>query len=477
MVWLASASQIEWRACVSPSDTGERCCTGVIATAAFLPWRIMKADMILIRETTQGSAKEPYVTTVAVYGSEIRLGCDCPGWTIYKNRTRDCKHTKALVAKYHLLIVNRGDYQFVTNLDTRGKPIVGTAGAGIGAGGAPAPTKPVRKPAPAKVPHGITILAPAKPVAPPKAARVEYGIKLIEVEDEPALDPYVEPMLADKMPGLPDYKQPTVLKALAKYDAATWACEEKFDGERRTLARLPGGELKMWARPQRDSDTAATQTVPAHIAKVFDALPESATFTIDGEEYIPGGYSSDVANLANEDRKVLVIFDITRVLGQDTTHETWNDRRELLEELFSREAFADPNCPVKLATLFDAPFNKAAQQVWDRKGEGLILKRRAARYQPGRRSQDFLKVKGLETALMTVTGFKKGKLGPYATVCLRNPLDGSETTCKTLDNKALAAFAKDPESFIGRKLYIEYQFRTPGGGYRGPVIWDRWENE
>jgi hypothetical protein len=83
-------------------------------------------------------------------------------------------------------------------------------------------------------------------------------------------------------------------------------------------------------------------------------------------------------------------------------------------------------------------------------------------------------VKALDTAVMTVTGFEKGENGPHSTVTLVGT-DG-ETTVKTLNADALRKFAANPKSFIGRKLRIEFQERTPDGGYRHPR-WDRWENE
>jgi ATP-dependent DNA ligase len=154
-----------------------------------------------------------------------------------------------------------------------------------------------------------------------------------------------------------------------------------------------------------------------------------------------------------------------------TVRESYDARRTYLVEIFKT---LDDLTFVKLAESF-TPSVKAVEAIWKRGGEGAILKRRLAYYQPGARSRDFIKVKAVATVPMTVLGYEKGKQGPYSTVRVQDA-DGIETTVKTLDMDALNAFEADPESFIGRTLRIEYQERTPDGLYRHPR-WDRWENE
>jgi bifunctional non-homologous end joining protein LigD len=129
------------------------------------------------------------------------------------------------------------------------------------------------------------------------------------------------------------------------------------------------------------------------------------------------------------------------------------------------------------------------KSLWDLGAEGVILKRRAARYLPGKRSPDFVKVKKEQSALMTVVGFEKSRgekidRGPFATVVLEDAR-GNRTSVKTVDDDQLEAFSHEwadhlltckpgGHPAIGRKLWIEYQDWTPKGGYRHPR-WDRWE--
>jgi hypothetical protein len=164
---------------------------------------------------------------------------------------------------------------------------------------------------------------------------------------------YIEPMLAEKMPGLTDHKIPTVLKALTNYDPNVWACEEKYDGERVTLARSRA------ACSRRGVATAARTTTRLCSVRFRStsptcstALPDDLTFTIDGEEYVPGGYSSDAARLENANKLVLTCIrhHAAARAGHDAASRGTN-RRELLEELFSRSAF-NKQTAVKLCAVY-----------------------------------------------------------------------------------------------------------------------------
>lgn len=446
-------------------------------------------NQVYVRELTQGSAAKPYETVVADIDGLIRLSCNCMGWAIWKdhNDARWCKHTKKLIAKYGLTVKQGGgkddkEFQIVTGAlnHTHLAQLLGTGVTGVVTPKTPAPkTSPKTPKTPAPTPKTSPKTSPKQPAksAPAPVAPIQSydGFNIIYVPETPAIDPYVAPMLAEKMPNLLDEKVETVLAEIAKrYSDGTWAMEEKYDGERVTLARM-NGALTMWSRPQRDKD-ALKRPVPAHIAQVFAALPEAVSFTLDGEIYIPGGISTDVKALDNAGKHVLVVFDIVRLLGEDTTGNTYDERRAYLEELFSRDQF-EGQTAVVLAASF-APSVEFVREVWARGGEGAILKRRAAKYQPGVRSRDIIKVKGLEHHIMELVGFKAGKLGPYSVWQFRNPKDNSTADVKWKSLKTLDAVEKNGAEWLkgNRRAVIECQLRTRDGNYRHPRF-DRWENE
>jgi ATP-dependent DNA ligase len=142
------------------------------------------------------------------------------------------------------------------------------------------------------------------------------------------------------------------------------------------------------------------------------------------------------------------------------------------------------------------------REVWERGGEGLILKDKRARYEAGKRRASFVKLKKLFTAVCKITGFEASRgtvlnRGPFATVNLEvvtpapeHPQTlGHATSVKTLDDDELEAFNKAAANIegtldhvlrthpaLGRLLRIEYQDIAADGGLRHPR-WDRWEEE
>jgi bifunctional non-homologous end joining protein LigD len=273
----------------------------------------------------------------------------------------------------------------------------------------------------------------------------------------------MQPMLASPMPKNFSIKP------------GEWVAEEKYDGHR-ILLYVPPASLgsRLIEATSRDGNR---RELPGHILREINSwVPEGL---YDCELIVPGKRSYGVTVVADAPKLVLVFFDCLEVRSTVAIQFTYSDRRELLETMFAFYAhnWTGPGeKPLRLAaahvlgSLEEA--REHAEAVWRVGGEGLILKRRSARYQPGKRSKDWIKIKDLRSAVLTVIGFQVGLLGPRAVVRLRDE-EGNETTVKAKND---AERGKLSAADVGRKLRIEFQERTPGGGYRHPR-WDRWENE
>lgn len=285
---------------------------------------------------------------------------------------------------------------------------------------------------------------------------------------------FISPMLAASMPKTPLDIRPGL-----------YVAETKFDGHRLVV------EVS-----QLDKDTPIVQAwsrhglprlLPAHIVKALTVFPVGI---YDGELNVPGKRSYGVTELVNGPNLVYTVFDVLELFGVSTMAETQDRRRAYLEEIFSRDHISPYSAAVDLAKQYEiasrGDVDTLLRAIWDEDGEGLILKRRLARYVPGKRPKDaWIKMKDLKSAVLTVIGFQpsKGEIqnrGPYATVVLQDDA-GFTTTVKTLNDKELdrfnaAAGTAIVHPAIGRKLRIEYQEKTPDGSYRHPR-WDRWETE
>jgi len=182
-------------------------------------------------------------------------------------------------------------------------------------------------------------------------------------------------------------------------------------------------------------------------------------------------HSSDVVAGMNSGQEVLVLFDMLEVNESPIMDFTFQSRRTFLETAF--EAIG-PSDIVKLAYQ-TIPSVQTVKEIWNRGGEGAILKRLGAKYSPGWRSADWIKVKSVLAATLTVTRFVAGKNGPYSVIELMDDA-GIITTVKTLDNETMRQIATNPQSFLGRRLVISYQEKTSGGRWRHPMF-DHWAGE
>lgn len=262
-------------------------------------------------------------------------------------------------------------------------------------------------------------------------------------------------------------------------DYADWAVEEKFDGHR-LIVSVTSGKVTAWTRPRKhagsEGKTMAERALPPHLVEQLSSLSAGV---YDGE-LMAGNTSTDVTRTDLQHEQIFVVFDFLEVAGLPTWTRPWTERQDLLKSLFAFVNLTHVRLAEAVCVTCQDDVTRFAKRVWARGGEGVMMKRRSAAYQPGKRSPDLVKVKKLQTAVCVVIGYAptKGQVlnrGAHAMVRLRD-VDGHETSVKTVDDEALAAFDANPDAFLGRKLRIEYQDRAANGGYRHPR-WDRWEDE
>lgn len=265
-----------------------------------------------------------------------------------------------------------------------------------------------------------------------------------------------KPMLASAL---------TAGQTLAQFATVDWILEEKLDGHRTLIVRQ-GATVTATSRPRAGEAEGRVQSLPPALASVLADLPEGI---YDGELCTPGGKSWDVARL--DTAKHIVLFDVLQILGQDVTRQTYAERRGLLL-VAVQHCGGDPLVTVNAAV----PVSQSAlDAIFAKGGEGCLLKRVHSRYQPGVRSMDWIKLKSIQHATVTVTGFEAGKGGPYAKIAYRTS-EGIAGTVKTLNVGTMREIAANPQAFIGRRLVVQYMGKTPSGRYRHPMH-DHWAGD
>ena len=168
-----------------------------------------------------------------------------------------------------------------------------------------------------------------------------------------------------------------------------WAFEPKLDGWR-ALVHVAGGTVTVYSRPGRN----VTGSVP-ELAGIADAVPPGTV--LDGELVSGSGNAASFYRLGAvlatrpELRRApvtFVAFDLLRLDGRPVVALPCEQRRRLLADLdFAGAAW----CTVR--RWADVTIADLVSTCEDHGVEGVVAKRLASPYRPGRRSADWVKIK------------------------------------------------------------------------------------
>jgi len=180
---------------------------------------------------------------------------------------------------------------------------------------------------------------------------------------------------------------------------AGWAFEPKWDGYR-ALVRVRDGEATLRSRSGND----LTSRFPGVARAIARAVRESSA-VLDGEVCaLDDTGRSDFGRLQrSEGLLVFVAFDLIELHDEPLLNRTYLERRDELARLL------DTSGPgVILSPSFDD--GAALEQAAREHGlEGVVAKRTASPYQPGRRSPDWRKLKLKARQELVIAGFTRGK--------------------------------------------------------------------
>ena len=180
-----------------------------------------------------------------------------------------------------------------------------------------------------------------------------------------------------------------------------WLYEIKWDGYR-IVATVAGGEPEL--RTRRDQDyTKRFENVARELVKALktpDCVVDGEVCALD-EDGRPS-FS------AMQQRKpgtpiVYYVFDVLEIEGEPVIELPLEERRKRLEKLLDKR-----NRVVKFSESFDdgdALLAAAEKQ----KLEGIMAKRLGSRYVPGRRSREWLKIKGHGRQEFVIAGYTRGQ--------------------------------------------------------------------
>jgi bifunctional non-homologous end joining protein LigD len=201
------------------------------------------------------------------------------------------------------------------------------------------------------------------------------------------------------------------------FSADGWAFEPKLDGYR-GIAYLQAGQVRILTRNGQSvarllPGLCADLSRQPHQALILDG--ELVAFDDSGRQSFAELQTRFGAKSAHKNNVAFYCFDILHLDGQNPRDLPYTERRRLLESTLVEGEF------VKLVhsqddgpSLYDASLAAGL--------EGVVAKRKASRYSPGKRTHDWLKVKPFKTGDYAIVGYLANREGLQSLV-LAEPVE------------------------------------------------------
>ncbi len=214
--------------------------------------------------------------------------------------------------------------------------------------------------------------------------------------------------------GLPAQMRPMLATAAASLPPGDggWAYEMKWDGLR-AVAYIQGGAVRLWSRTGRDITAAYPELHDmAAGVRAVQAVLDGEIVAFGGAEWPSFEAIQQRMNLAPAQSRLLaaelpvtyLAFDLLSLDGRPLLDEPYSERRALLEGLGlngrnwqTPPSFTDAAGPDVLAVSRQHGL------------EGVVAKRLSSRYEPGKRSQSWRKIKNMRRQEAVVGGWKPGE--------------------------------------------------------------------
>ena len=304
------------------------------------------------------------------------------------------------------------------------------------------------------------------------------------------------------------------------WDSPDWLAEEKYDGERR-IAQFCGSVVRFTGRRSRTTNKVVEKTAQLPHLSGDSAVPLDGDHRIispprtldgtvlDGELILPAGYvsfcdggkSKAVTSIANSlpaeaIRKQIqrgwlryVVFDCLFWEGSDVRDRPLEERKRYAA--CAVNTWANPFVP--LAPVLCSTLKRTTyEQIIERGGEGVILKRLDHRYGD---EKGWVKVKKISTADVVIIGFKAaketskkvdgtisktkyaGKVGsveigqyrPYRGLKEKDPVI-PVGFARGFSDRLMDEFTRHPKKYLGKVITIEANDREPTGKFRHPRV-------
>ena len=203
-------------------------------------------------------------------------------------------------------------------------------------------------------------------------------------------------------------------------DDGTWFAQLKKDGALYMYVKGLGGENYLFGRTVSKKTGLLTEkaaNVP-HIIEAFHDIPNGTI--ILGEIYYPGKTSKDVTSIMGclPEKAIerqngsygLIHYYIYDCLGYNGTsllkYDNWT-RYQVLQAIWKKHIFGSVvPFTLELAAAVDTDIYQSIGKALAAGEEGMVVKKKTALYEPGKRPQTMLKAKQVDNIDAVIIGFK-----------------------------------------------------------------------
>jgi bifunctional non-homologous end joining protein LigD len=259
-----------------------------------------------------------------------------------------------------------------------------------------------------------------------------------------------------------------------------WVGEEKFDGTR-YLAAFTRSGVRILSRRGIEK----TDRLPKLVAELSGWWDRGDILTgtvLDGE--VVAGSFSETISLVNSlgsrgvdtrSRYRYMVFDILRDGRDWCTEQEFRVRRLRLDRLFDVLQFSEGDGIAQLTPQFNSDdFDETLGTIWEAGGEGMIIKDLDGRYEQGKRSRSWIKVKAVQTADGVITGFTPGEgkySGTIGAIVIGQYRNGEfvKRMCHAsgMTDQLRYELGSNQEKYVGRVIEFAFQNKTDES-YRHP---------
>ena len=205
---------------------------------------------------------------------------------------------------------------------------------------------------------------------------------------------------------IPGFVEPMQAKLVDSMRPGDWIYEIKFDGYR-ALAMRGGSETRILSRNQNDLGKKLTEVRDSIAAlDVQNAIIDGEIVALD--EKGRSSFQLLQAFEMNQERPPIVFyaFDLLQLNGKDLRNLPVEQRKAKLEALLKK-----PPGVIRYSVSFTKDVQELLSRTRDMGLEGLIGKRRGSKYEPGRRSGAWIKLKLHQEQEFVIAGYTEPEGG------------------------------------------------------------------